>query len=300
MSITTPESMDAPLETPRPPANGTAHVTSPFKPRLMRIAEAHDETADVRTLRLSPADGDPLPSWRAGQFGEFSVFGTGEAVFTVANSPSRDQFLECSYRAVGKVTHALRNLAPGQIVGFRGPYGNSFDVEGWKGRDIAFVGGGIGTVALRSAIQWVLDHKPDYGDVVILNGARSVSDLCYRSEMPDWAQVRGVRVVRTVDPGGEAPGWDGEVGLLPAVFEKLGLSASGRTVVSCGPPVMLHYLFMALGKLGYQPAHVVTTMENKMKCGLGLCGRCNAGEKFVCVDGPVFTWAQVDAMPKDY
>lgn len=275
-------------------------VESPLKPRLMRIVHAVDETPDVRTLQLKPVDGGPEVTWLPGQFGEFSVFGAGEAVFTMANSPSRGEFVECGFRAIGKVTLALRSLDVGQVIGYRGPYGNAFPVDAWKGKDLVFIGGGIGTVALRAPMQWVLDHRQDYGDIVILNGARTVADLCYKEEMPTWAALPGVRVVRAVDPGGETPGWDGEIGLLPHVFEKLGLSPEGRILVTCGPPIMLHYLFLSLKKLRFSPENVVTTLENKMKCGLGLCGRCNVGRYYVCVDGPVFTWAQLQTMPKDY
>ena len=232
---------------------GAGPVASPFRPRLLRIEAAWDETPDVRTLRLAPLDGAPPPAW-----------------------------------------------APGQIVGFRGPYGNRFRTEDWKGRDVAFIGGGIGTVALRAAMQWVLDHRGDYGEVLILNGARTVADLCYQREMPEWAAVPSVRVVRTVDPGGETPEWDGEIGLLPAVYEKLALAPANRVVVACGPPIMLKFLFASLRTLGYSPVQVVTTLENKMKCGLGLCGRCNVGRHYVCVDGPVFTWEQLESLPADF
>lgn len=275
-------------------------IRSPLRPRPFRIESLRDETPDVRTLRLLPGDGGEVPTWRAGQFGEFSVFGQGEAVLTMANSPSRGDVVECSFRAVGKVTGALRNLSTGQTVGFRGPYGNCFPVEEWRGKHVAFLGGGIGTVALRSAIQWVLDHREDYGDVLVLNAARTVADLCYGEEMPQWAAAPGTRVVRTVDPGGETPGWDGEVGLVPAVYEKLALAPTNRVVVACGPPIMLTFLFRSLEKLGYAPSQVVTTLENRMKCGLGLCGRCNVGRHYVCVDGPVFTQEQLQALPKDY
>jgi sulfhydrogenase subunit gamma (sulfur reductase) len=287
---------------PAAPARAAAPqaAVNPFRPRLMRIVRAWDETPDVRTLQLSPLDDGPRVRWEPGQFGEFSVFGAGEAVFTMANSPTRDDYVECGFRALGKVTGALRNLAVGQVIGYRGPYGNAFPVDAWKGRDLVFIGGGIGTVALRALLQWVLDHRADYGEILVLNGARSVADLCYKQEMPEWARVPGVRVVRTVDPGGETPGWDGEVGLLPAVFERQGVSAANRVVVTCGPPVMLHFLFQSLEKLGFPPESVVTTLENKMKCGLGLCGRCNVGRHYVCVDGPVFTLAQLQTMPKDY
>lgn len=278
--------------------NGVA--VNPFKPRLLRIAALRDETPDVRTLQLQPADRAAAPPWAPGQFGEFSALGAGEAVFAIANSPTRAEFIECSFRAVGKVTNALRNLSVGQVIGFRGPYGNCFPAEQWKGRDLVFIGGGIGMAALRSTLQYSLDRRGDYGRVTVLNGARTAADLCYKEEMPLWRASPNVRVVRAVDPGGESENWDGEVGLLPQVFERLAIKPAGAVVITCGPPVMLHFLFISLQKAGFDPEQVVTTLENKMKCGLGLCGRCNVGRRFVCVDGPVFTWAQLQKLPKDY
>jgi NAD(P)H-flavin reductase len=274
----------------------------PLQPAPVRVAYERDETHDVRTLRLEFLDAADAArfEWEPGQFGEFSVFGAGEAVFTLANAPTRKGYIECTTRAIGKVSGAIRALSLGQVLGFRGPYGNQFPVHEWKGKHVAFVGGGIGTAALHAPLQYVLDNRADYGEVLVLNGARSVADLVYKDEMNEWAAVPGVRVVRTVDPGGEAPGWDGEVGLLPAVFEKLALAPANRVVVVCGPPVMLHFMFQALEKMGYGYDQVVTTMENKMKCGYGQCGRCTIGPTFVCKDGPVFTWAQVRAFPKDY
>jgi NAD(P)H-flavin reductase len=146
----------------------------------------------------------------------------------------------------------------------------------------------------------VINRKQEFGEMMILNGARSVADMVYTEEMPHWQEVDGVRVVRTVDPGGETKDWDGEVGLLPNVFEGLGLDPDGRIVVACGPPIMLHYLFLSLGKVGYSSDQVVTTLENKMKCGIGHCGRCYVGPFSVCRDGPVVTWAQLNELPKDY
>lgn len=276
-------------------------MPSAFQPHLARIVSTRDETPDVRTLRLAFVEPDVARRfrWEPGQFAEFSVFGSGESVFTMANSPTRPEYLECTMRAVGKVSGAIRSLSVGQVLGVRGPYGNRFPVETWRGKDLVFVAGGIGMAALRSPLQFVLDNRADFGDVVLLNGARSVADLVYKDEMAAW-QDGGVRVIRTVDPGGEATGWDGEVGLLPHVFERLALGPDGRIVIVCGPPIMLHFMFLALEKSGFTPEQVVTTMENKMKCGIGLCGRCTIGRVFVCRDGPVFTWAQVRAFPKDF
>jgi NAD(P)H-flavin reductase len=200
---------------------------------------------------------------------------------------------------VGKVTTALRSLSIGQAVGFRGPYGNHFPIEDWRGRDLLFVGGGIGMAALHAPLQFVLDHRSQFGEIVVLNGARAVADMVYKEEMKEWEQAEGVRVVRTVDPGGESPDWNGEVGLIPQVFERLHPKPDGRMVIVCGPPIMLGFMLAALDRLGFKPEQAITTLENKMKCAIGHCGRCNVGRLFICRDGPVFSWAQLRALPKD-
>ena len=274
---------------------------STFAPHLMRVADVRGETPDVRTLRLDFVDPGIASNleWRAGQFGHVSVFGAGESVLTIANPPSRGGHVECTFRDIGKVTGSLGSLSVGQVVGFRGPYGNCFPLSEWRGRDIAFVGGGIGMAAVAAPLRFVLDNRADFGDVLVLNGARTVADLVYKAEMREWERIEGVRVVRTVDPGGEAPGWDGEVGLIPDVFERLRPEPDGRIVVVCGPPIMLRFMLVALDRLGFPPEHVVTTLENKMKCGVGLCGRCNVGRFFVCLDGPVITAAKLRSLPAD-
>jgi NAD(P)H-flavin reductase len=253
---------------------------------------------------VDPATAASLPSWHPGQFGEYTVFGSGESVFALANAPNGDdpsaRVIECTYRAIGKVTLALRERNVGDVIGFRGPYGNAFPLDDWRGKDLVFLGGGIGMAALRAAIHAVLRDRRDYGEVVILNGARTVPDMVYRGEMPEWEKLDGVRLVRAVDPGGETEDWDGEVGMIPDVFERLGLSPDRRIVAACGPPIMLHYLFKTLDKMGYAPEQVITTLENKMKCGFGQCGRCNVGSFYVCRDGPVVSWKQMQALPDDF
>ena len=180
---------------------------NPYRPRLLRIAGAHDETPDVRTLQLIFTSADEaagFAGWEPGQFGEFTAFGDGECVFALANTwdpADTDPHIECTFRAVGKVTNALRRLSVGRTVGFRGPYGNTFPLGDWHGRDLVFIGGGIGMAALRGALWKVLAHRDDFGEVVVLNGARTVADMVYREEMEAWGREPGVRVVRTVDPG---------------------------------------------------------------------------------------------------
>lgn len=275
---------------------------NPYIPHLMRIASAADETHNVRTLTLEFPDSE-LPAgfeFESGQFGHFTIFGAGECVFTITNPPSRGGHIECTFREVGKVTNALWNLSVGQTVGFRGPYGNSFPLEEWHGKDLVFVGGGIGMAALHSPLQAALDDRESFGDILILNGARSTIDVVYRDEMKEWEAIDGVRVVQTVDPGGEDDEWTGEVGLLPDVFKELNPSSENTIVVICGPPIMLHFMLIALDELKFDLEQIVTTLENKMSCGIGLCGRCNVGRFFVCKDGPVVTAAQMKNMPADF
>lgn len=273
-----------------------------YMPHLMRIGQSWEETPDVRTLRLEFVEPHAAASveWRPGQFGQFSVFGAGECVLTIANPPSRKGFILCTFRSMGKVTAALRSLAPGRIVGFRGPYGNHFPLEEWQGQDLLFVGGGIGMAALHAPLQFALDHRSDFGEILVLNGARTVGDLVYKEEMRGWEREQAVRVVRAVDPGGETPDWDGEVGLIPQVFERLHLAPDGKVVITCGPPIMIHFMLISLDNLGFGRERVVTSLENRMKCGIGQCGRCNIGRFFVCRDGPVVNAAHLQTLPADY
>jgi NAD(P)H-flavin reductase len=273
-----------------------------YQPHLVTIDGIQDETADTRTLRLSFNDPRVAGSFafKAGQFGEYSVFGAGECTFCIASSPTRRPFIECSFKAVGKVTRALRNLEVGEVMGFRGPYGNWFPVDEWTGQAVVFVAGGIGLAPVRSVIWNVLDLRSRFDDVTIVCGARSVADLVYKRELAEWGARDDVRLLETVDPGGQTPDWNGEVGFVPEVLAKAGPSARNAVAVVCGPPVMIKYTLPVLDRLGFRPEKVYTTLENRMKCGVGKCGRCNVGPVYVCKDGPVFSAAQLAMLPAEY
>ena len=280
--------------------NATAVET--LVPILGSITEVREETHDVRTLRLDLADSEEAESftWRAGQFVMVSVFGAGESALTITNPPAQKGFIEVTFRQMGTLTSALRRPSEGEPVGLRGPYGNSFPVEEWRGRDIAFVGGGIGMAAVHAPLWDVLGNREAYGEITVMAGAKTVADLVYRNEAGRLRDIPGVRVIQVVDPGGEEPGWDGEVGLIPQVFERMGLSGRDTTVVVCGPPVMLGFMLQATTRMGTPPSQVITTLENRMKCGVGYCGHCNVGEFMVCRDGPVVSGEVISQLPNEF
>jgi sulfhydrogenase subunit gamma (sulfur reductase) len=273
-----------------------------YKPYQMEIDKIIEETPDVRTFRLKFKNADEAESFvfKAGQFGEYSVAGEGESTFCVASSPTRKGYIECTFRKAGRVTNALSNLEVGDTVGFRGPYGNTFPVEEWEDKNLLYIAGGIALPPMRCVIWNTIDLRKKYKDITIIYGARTVSDLVYKHELKEWSERTDVKLITTVDPGGETPDWKGETGFVPAVLEKVAPSSLNTIALLCGPPVMIKFTMPVLKKLGFKDKDIYTTLENRMKCGFGKCGRCNVGKIFVCKDGPVFTYEQLLSMPVEY
>ncbi|MSM39300.1 MAG: heterodisulfide reductase subunit F [Geobacter sp.] len=278
------------------------HSKNIYKPHLATIEAIRDETPDIRSFRLVFQDEELRNSFsfRAGQFAEYSAFGYGESTFCIASSPTRKGYIECCFRAVGRVTDALRRLEVGDAIGVRGPYGNSFPIEQFEGKNLVFVAGGIALPPLRTLIWNCLDLRERFGEITIVYGARSEDDLVYKHELKEWEARPDVRLVKTVDPGGNGPAWDGRVGFVPTILEEAAPSAANTIALVCGPPIMIKFTLPVLEKLGFSDEQIYTTLENRMKCGLGKCGRCNVGNVYVCKDGPVFTAAQVKAMPQEF
>jgi len=269
-------------------------------PTLMTVADAVDEAPGVRTLRLEFQSPPPAFGFRPGQFGMFSAFGAGECPLCIASPPARADHVECTFRTVGRVTAALAEAEPGDTVGFRGPYGNGFPVEQWRDRNVVIVAGGIGLPPVRSLAWSILDARDSYGSLTIIYGARSVNELIYKRELEGWQRLPRVKVITTVDPGGETPDWRGKVGFVPFVLQTTAPAAGNAVAAVCGPPIMIKFSLLALDGLGFAPQDVYTTLESRMKCGLGKCGRCNVGKFYICKDGPVFTAAQLRQMPSEY
>jgi sulfhydrogenase subunit gamma (sulfur reductase) len=270
-----------------------------YTPHLMRIEESRMETPDVKTLKLRFLDPEAAErfQFRAGQFGLYSVFGEGESTFCIASPPTRAGYIECTFRALGKVTDVLRKKEVGDTIGFRGPYGNSFPMESFAGKDLLFVIGGIALPPLRCVIWNALDLRDRYGKVRIVYGARTVADLVYKDELKEWEERSDVDLVTTVDPGGETPDWKGKIGFVPTVLDQVAPPSANSIAFVCGPPIMIKYSMPILEKLGFTPPQIYTTLENRMKCGVGKCGRCNIGQTYVCKEGPVFTAEDLLALP---
>ena len=273
-----------------------------YAPITMTIAESRDETYDVRTLRLRfPVEAERaafFEKYRVGMFGLYGVPGAGESAFCIASPPTQDQYIECTFRKAGRVTTALQDREVGQTITFRGPYGNFFPIEQWKGKNIVFIAGGIALPPIRAVIWNILDRRDEFGRLTIVYGARTVADLVYKHELQQWQKRKDVKLILTVDPGGETDDWKGEIGFVPMVLEKAAPSAENAVAVVCGPPIMIKFTLLPLKQLNFPDAHAYTTLENRMKCGVGKCGRCNVGSLYVCKDGPVFTIEQLKNLPQ--
>lgn len=268
-----------------------------YLPSLATITEVRMETPDISTFVVTFDNSQLRESftYQPGQFAELSVFGVGECPIGIASSPTWEGSLEFCVRAVGTVTNAIHDLDVGDKLGVRGPLGNSWPTKEVEGKNLLFIGGGIGMPPLRSLIHYVLDNRERYGAVEIVYGARSPQDLVYKHELKQWDERQDVDLYVTVDVGDET--WDGPVGFVPPFLREINPSPENKVTFTCGPPIMIKLVVEALEEMGYADADMVTTLEMKMKCGVGKCGRCNIGDKYICRDGPVFTFEQLRRIP---
>ena len=281
--------------------HGCAHLCEPYVPQVCKVVRIESQTRDVKSIRLQTLDAarpfDVLP----GQLGMLSVPPFGECMF--AATSFGDDYVEMAVKRVGFVTERIHELGEGDQVGLRGPYGNWFPYESCRGRDMLFVSGGIGLAPVRSFIRHCLDHRDDYGRIDIVYSASSKADLVYLDELTnDWPNRPDTHVHVSVYHGSDD--WDGPVSYtapyLEQVFRDNGLSTENRAVVLCGGPSLFRTCRATLSELGVSPADIITTLEARMKCGVGKCGRCNIGGRFICLDGPVFTEEELASVARDF
>jgi NAD(P)H-flavin reductase len=273
-----------------------------YKPDLMEVIETTQHTIDVKSVRIRFRDAEKQKnfSFNVGQFGLYSVFGYGESTFNICSSSNWKDYLEFCFRKTGRVTEAMWKIVPGETIGFRGAYGNSYPMKEWEGKDLVFVGGGIAMPPIRCAIWYALENREKYGKITIVYGARTVGDLVFRTDLAKWAEFSNVDVLQTVDPGGETPEWNGKIGFVPTILKEATFDAKNAAALVVGPPVMIKFSLPVLAEAGMDDTNIFTSLENRMKCGVGKCGRCNCGPVYVCKEGPVFSLRQMKQLPDDY
>lgn len=262
------------------------------------VREVSKETPDTFTLRLAPDEGSNGSEFRPGQFSMLWVFGVGELPISISGDPAEHDQLVYTVRSVGQATNALVTRAVGEGVGVRGPFGKGWPLDSARGRDVIIVAGGIGLAPLRPVIYEVLNHREDYGRLVVLYGARSPHDLLYRKELAAWARQRETQVLITVDYGGIS--WRGHVGVVTSLFKYARLKPTRSVAMVCGPEIMMRFVTRELENYGLSRSDIYLSMERNMKCAVGFCGHCQYGPHFICKDGPVFPYEQIRTLLEKY
>jgi sulfite reductase subunit B len=263
---------------------------NPYRPWPARITSM-TELTDTETLfefRLIDEAVRQAFEFDAGQFVEVSIFGVGEAPISISSAPSKQGFIELCVRRAGDVTSALHNKQCGDIVGLRGPFGRGFPFEKMKGHDVLLVAGGLGIAPLKSLINHIHDERHDFGRVTILLGAKNPSEILFRKQFDMWKHREDFDLIMTVDQPDDS--WDGEVGLVTRLFDRLEIDPSATYGAICGPPVMYKYVIDEMRKKSMDVDRIYVSFERRMKCGIGKCGHCGVGHQYACIDGPVFNY----------
>lgn len=279
-------------------------MKNPYLPLPMRVEKVVIETEDknIKTFSVKFLNDEDEANFHylPGQFAQLSVLGTGEAPFGIASSPTQPGGLQFTVNKAGVLTSALHNLEEGEIIGVRGPLGNCFPLEAFEGKDMVIIGGGFAFTTLRSLTNYILyeDNRSRFGNVVVIYGARSPGLLLYKDELEKWEKRTDLKLHLTADKANKD--WQRKVGVVPNILKEIAPSPKNAYAVVCGPPIMIKFTLPVLRALGFPPEMIVLSLEMKMKCGIGMCGRCNIGNQYVCKDGPIFTLAQLNELPSEY
>ena len=271
----------------------------PLKAEILNIVQETTSDLDIKTYELRFADGYKM-QFMPGQFVEVSVPGKGEAPFGFASNPLKNDTLELSIKRTGTLTEAIHALSVGDPLFIRGPFGNTFPVDRLEGNDILYIAGGLGLAPLRPLITYVFDeaNRDKYGKIKMLIAARSPQDFIYFGEYEEWRKQKDTEVTLTID--NEVPGWPERVGFPHNLVAEMSFDLDKTFAVLCGPPIMIKFVSQKLLEMGMAPDRILTTLEMRMTCGVGNCGKCNIGHKYVCIDGPVFSLAELEQMPNEY
>ncbi|MFY9177410.1 MAG: FAD/NAD(P)-binding protein [Caldicoprobacterales bacterium] len=271
----------------------------PVKAEIIEVIQETSSDVDIKTFKIKLVDDEKM-DFLPGQFVELSIPGVGEAPFGFASSPLERNFFELSIKKTGLVTEAVHNLWAGATVWIRGPFGNSFPMEEMEGSNILLIAGGLGLAPLRPLILYMLDesNRDKYGSIQMLLAARSSRDFIYTRDFDQWKEVKNTDIILTIDNPEE--GWKGRVGYPHIIVSEMEFDVNNTYAVLCGPPIMIKFVSAKLVELGFPENRIFTTLEMRMTCGVGKCGKCNIGHRYVCIDGPVFNMAQLSQMPDEY
>ena len=279
-------------------------MKNPYLPLPARIEKIVMETEDrnIKSFDLCFLDKKDEDNFQflPGQFAEISILGKGESPFGIASSPTEKGTLKFSVNKAGLVTTALHDLEEGAFVGVRGPLGNHYPIEALENKNVVIVSGGFAFTTLRSLTRYMLhkDNRDRFKNITVIYGARTPGLLLYKDELEEWRNTADLDLHVTIDAAVE--GWQGKVGFVPTITGEVAPSSENAYVLVCGPPVMIKFTIPVLQELGFPAERIILSLEMRMKCGIGMCGRCNIGSKYVCKDGPVFTLAQLNEMPGEY
>jgi len=279
-------------------------VPNPYIPMLTKIKSiiSENEVRDIKTIELEFQKEEEYKAFDyiPGQFAEISIIGKGECPIGIASSPTEEGTIKFTIKKMGTVTSAFHNCDIGDTIGVRGPLGNGWPMEELKGQNIVVIGGGFAFSTLRSLVLYVLDdkHRKDYGDITVIYGNRDSGEVLYRDVLEEWEKRDDINVVLTIDR--EEEGWTRKVGFVAVIVKEVAPSPDNAVAIICGPPIMIKTAVDELVKIGWKDEKILNSLEMRMKCGIGKCGRCNIGEKFVCIDGPVFSLAELKKMPNEY
>lgn len=279
-------------------------MSNPYIPMLTTIKNivSENKVNDIKTIELEFKKEEDYKKFNyiPGQFAEISLIGKGECPIGIASSPTEEGTIKFTIKKMGTVTSGFHNCEIGDTIGVRGPCGNGWPIDKMKGKNIIVIGGGFAFSTLRSLVLYISDEKnrKEYGNIIIIYGNRDSGEMLYRELMEEWEKREDIELTLTIDRPEE--GWTRKVGFVAAVVKEVAPSPENAIAVICGPPIMIRTAVAELVQLGWKDDQILNSLEMRMKCGIGKCGRCNIGNKFVCVDGPVFSLAELKEMPDEY
>lgn len=267
-----------------------------FMPIETEIVRCEQVTQSEKHFTLKPKDGSQMV-FAPGQIMEVSLFGYGEIPIGFASSPTRKNTFDIVIRTVGRVSGAINKLQKGDSLFVRGPLGHGFDLDKLRGHDVLIVAGGIGLCPTRSLIQYILDRRKEFKKFTLFFGSRTPKDQLFLEDLASWKKSKDVEYFETVDKAD--PTWKGNVGVITTLFQKTAITSETKAVI-CGPPIMYKFVIKELDKLGVQHKNIYVDLERRMKCGIGKCGHCQINDKYVCLDGPVFSFSDIDKLEEAF